>query len=196
MILHGFSFPSWSFVIFPCGGNVCWNTWRNSFRKIQLPGQLVEISSHWMTYKFCKNAFSGCWKRHHLVGGWTNPSEKIVVKLGSSSPSLGVKINNLWNHQPGSWYSQTNLGPTNISPQVSVTFELQLRKKNTENPMKNDVALGQWGLPISWVTLLSLQPRVRFNLSFTPQNKQKLVHFSSEKLITYSWAKFDFYKNT
>ena len=27
-----------------------------------------------------------------LVGGWTNPSENIVLKLGSSSPSFGVKI--------------------------------------------------------------------------------------------------------
>ena len=39
-----------------------------------------------------------------LVVGWTNPIWKIyaqVVKLGeTSSPSFGVKIKHIWNHQP------------------------------------------------------------------------------------------------
>ena len=39
-----------------------------------------------------------------LVGGWTNPSWKIFVKLGSSSPIFGVNIKNIWNHQLV-WYS-------------------------------------------------------------------------------------------
>ena len=30
-----------------------------------------------------------------LVGGF-NPFEKIIVKMGSSSPSFGVKIKNIW----------------------------------------------------------------------------------------------------
>ena len=39
-------------------------------------------------------------KGHHgnyLVGGF-NPSEKYARQIGSSSPSFGVKIKNLWNH--------------------------------------------------------------------------------------------------
>ena len=30
------------------------------------------------------------------VGGWTNPLEKIWVKMGSSSPIFGVNIKNVW----------------------------------------------------------------------------------------------------
>ncbi len=38
-------------------------------------------------------------KSSELVGGWTNQSEKYAtVKMGSSSPSFGVKIKNIWNH--------------------------------------------------------------------------------------------------
>ena len=33
-------------------------------------------------------------KNYHLVGGF-NPSEKNIVKMGSSSPRTGVKRNNL-----------------------------------------------------------------------------------------------------
>ena len=34
-----------------------------------------------------------------LVGGWTNPFEKYAnVKMGSSSPSFGVKLKNIWHH--------------------------------------------------------------------------------------------------
>ena len=45
--------------------------------------------------------------------------------------------------------------------------------------MKNDVVLGQWGLPISWVTLISLQPRVRFNLILRLPPKQPKKSFYS-----------------
>ena len=34
---------------------------------------------------------------HYLLGGWTNPSEKYyIVKMGSSSPRIGMKIKHLW----------------------------------------------------------------------------------------------------
>ena len=45
----------------------------------------------------CPALFSALTKHHpntmiqFLVGGWTNPSEKIWVKMGSSSPGIGVK---------------------------------------------------------------------------------------------------------
>ena len=32
-----------------------------------------------------------------LVGGWTNPFEKYARQIGSS-PQVGVKIKNIWNH--------------------------------------------------------------------------------------------------
>ena len=31
-----------------------------------------------------------------LAGGWTNPFENMLVKLGSSSPIFGLKIKNIW----------------------------------------------------------------------------------------------------
>ena len=30
------------------------------------------------------------------VGGWTNPFDKYIVQVGSSSPRIGVKIENIW----------------------------------------------------------------------------------------------------
>ena len=132
---------------------------------------MVFFSSHWMTDdKFCKNAFFGCWKRHHLVGGLNQPLLKNSSEIGFIFPKKGVNIKNLWNHQPGSWYFQANLGPTNISPQVSVTFDWATNRKHRNS--HENVVLGQWGLPISWVTLISLQPRGRFNLILCLPPKQ------------------------
>jgi len=34
-----------------------------------------------------------------LVGGWTDPFEKYARQIGSF-PQVGMKINNIWNHQP------------------------------------------------------------------------------------------------
>ena len=31
-----------------------------------------------------------------LVGGWTNPSENMLVNMGSSSPIFGVNIKNIF----------------------------------------------------------------------------------------------------
>ena len=35
-----------------------------------------------------------------LVGGWTNPLEKYARQIGSF-PEVGMKIQNIWNHQLG-----------------------------------------------------------------------------------------------
>ena len=42
------------------------------------------------TQKYCSG---------QLVGGWTNPVEKYARQIGSS-PQVGVKIKNIWNHHP------------------------------------------------------------------------------------------------
>ena len=34
-----------------------------------------------------------------LVGGWTNPFEKYARQNGNL-PQIGMKITNIWNHQP------------------------------------------------------------------------------------------------
>ena len=39
-----------------------------------------------------------------LVGGWTNPSDKYLVKMGSSSPIFGVKIIKSLKPQPRVWF--------------------------------------------------------------------------------------------
>ena len=36
-------------------------------------------------------------QKQYLVGGWTNPFEKYARQIGSS-PQVGVKIKNIWNH--------------------------------------------------------------------------------------------------
>ena len=33
-----------------------------------------------------------------LVGGWTTHLKNMLVKMGSSSPRIGLKIKNVWNH--------------------------------------------------------------------------------------------------
>ena len=47
-----------------------------------------------------------------LVGGWTNPFEKYACQNGNL-PQIGVKIKNIWNHQPdgfGVFCSQIGAG--------------------------------------------------------------------------------------
>ena len=52
-------------------------------------------------HTFLKNFTSVAQKEKttHLVGGWTNPSEKYARQIGSF-PQVGVKIKNVWNHHP------------------------------------------------------------------------------------------------
>ena len=65
----------------------------------------------------------------YLVGGWTNPSEKICSSNWTSSPIFGMKIQTIWNHHLGTgwvflggslhWLSKFEMfndsGPTNSS---------------------------------------------------------------------------------
>ena len=50
------------------------------------------------------NQVTSNWRRSeregsNLVGGWTNPFEKYARQIGSF-PQVGMKIKNVWNHQP------------------------------------------------------------------------------------------------
>ena len=55
--------------------------------------------------------------QHSLVGGWTNPSEKYAtVKMGSSSPRIGVKIKK--NELPPPSSGSKTSEPTFVKPGV------------------------------------------------------------------------------
>ena len=42
----------------------------------------------------------------HLVGGWTNPSEKYDRQIGSL-PQIGMKMKNIWNHRLVTQFRET-----------------------------------------------------------------------------------------
>ena len=54
-------------------------------------------------YHFRASSTSSATINGFLVGGWTNPSEKILVKMGSSSPTFGVEVKNISHHRLVLW---------------------------------------------------------------------------------------------
>ena len=59
--------------------------------------------------------FETPYPKFHLVGGWTNPSEKYARQIGSF-PQGGVKTKNIWNHHLGMHYLLEDQIPWNYIP--------------------------------------------------------------------------------
>ena len=79
-----------------CNSPECWRP--HHLRKIQVRNGTVYLKNRWRavpTYWFIFGPFTNL---PFLVWWLNQPLWKIWVKSGSSSPSFGVKMKNVWNH--------------------------------------------------------------------------------------------------
>ena len=79
-------------------------------------------------YIFQPSVFRGYVSFQGVVGGWTNPSENMLVKMGSSSPSIGVKINNIRNQHLGNKRYDVFLFGGSMNDSVKLELEWKTTK--------------------------------------------------------------------
>ena len=87
-----------------CQGCLCFNIFPTNRRQPghpKLPGiqySRAQIMPQKSVGFFCLKTAKMPQKPVCLIGGWTNPFEKILYRQIGSSSQLGLKIQNIWNH--------------------------------------------------------------------------------------------------
>ena len=88
-----FSFKNHPVTSSESAGRLASAGWENFPQKTPLSRSITQHG--WKTKKRERHR-----KKKKRVGGWTNPLEKILVKMGSSSPNRGENKKIFWNHHP------------------------------------------------------------------------------------------------
>ena len=124
----------YQWYILPIGGLYITYHLLRELKKTLNSGDFGE-DSHYQNsrrYELCPNKIS-----HHFstkTGWWFQPISKTLVKMGSSSPRIGVKIKHIWNHHL-EWESK-GCPPPNKAGNMKPTIAL-LRLTQPFRSMKN-----------------------------------------------------------